>query len=127
MKISKENKRFYIDMIKKQLSYAESKHPEFAHYFDADILIDLNENLIKDIKRRLEIRRKHNETLEKTKMVGALEILQEEVFEANLSFLEEDYDNCLQELAQCGAVIIRMMDLVCRIRKEKVKEQDKFW
>lgn len=127
MKISKENKRFYIGMIKKQLSYAESKHPEFAHYFDSDILIDSNENIIKDIKRRLEIRRNSNETLEKTKMVGALDILQEEVFESNLSFLEEDYDNCLQELAQCGAVIIRAMDLVCRIRKEKVKEQDKFW
>lgn len=121
MKINIENKCKFFAMINKELSHAESKHPEFAHYFDADILIDSNENLIKDIKRRLEIRRKSNETLEKTKMVGALEILQEEVFEANLSFLEEDYDNCLQELAQCGAVILRTMEFV---KNEMEKENE---
>ena len=46
-------------------------------------------------------------------------ILHEEICEALEAYQEGDNAHALQELAQCGAVIIRMMDFVaCKIEKE---------
>ena len=39
-------------------------------------------------------------------------ILVEEINEAVVAFLQGDKEHCLQELSQCGAVILRMMEFV---------------
>lgn len=39
-------------------------------------------------------------------------ILQEEIWEATVAYLNGDKKHCLEELAQCGAVILRMMQFV---------------
>ena len=39
-------------------------------------------------------------------------LLLEEIAEARTAYLEGDKKHCLQELAQCGAVILRMMQFV---------------
>lgn len=47
-------------------------------------------------------------------------LLREEFAEAMNAYLKGDKEQCLQELAQCGAVILRMMDFVrCSITKHK--------
>lgn len=43
-------------------------------------------------------------------------LLYEEVAEATEAWLQRDKEHCLEELAQCGAVILRMMEFV---EKEK--------
>lgn len=42
----------------------------------------------------------------------ACDLLREEIAEAMNAYSQGDKAHCLQELAQCGAVILRMMDLV---------------
>lgn len=39
-------------------------------------------------------------------------ILEEEIAEARVAYLQGDKNHCLEELAQCGAVVLRMMDFV---------------
>ena len=42
----------------------------------------------------------------------ALDLLQEEIFEAMVAHQYNEKEHCLEELAQCGAVILRMMEVV---------------
>lgn len=42
----------------------------------------------------------------------ALDILQEEIYEAMVAHQYNEKEHCLEELAQCGAVILRMMEVV---------------
>ena len=51
--------------------------------------------------------------------ISAEDLLHCEVLEAMEAYLKGNYRHCLQELAQCGAVILRMMDMV---RTEMEKE-----
>lgn len=42
----------------------------------------------------------------------ALDLLHEEIFEAMVAHQYNEKEHCLEELAQCGAVILRMMEVV---------------
>ena len=95
----------HIRMIQDEHRKACEKHPKFC-----DIMTRKSERYL----ARLEAyRKKHTTTIFKRKQVYSAEyILDEEIKEALHAFVNGDYDNALQELAQCGAVILRMMQYV---------------
>lgn len=83
---------------------AERKHPRFA-----DRMMGPGEALIatkcaENAKRANDNKRPGD--------VTAKDVFQEEFLEAMAEYAKGDHDACLDELAQCGAVILRMMDFV---------------
>lgn len=99
----------HIRMIEQEFSKACEKHPKFC-----DIITRKSERYL----ARLEtFRKKHTTTMFKRKQVYSAElILDEEIKEALHSYKQGDREHCLQELAQCGAVILRMMQYVEEVR-----------
>lgn len=98
----------HLEAIKYELSYAEKKHPQFCDCFDSLMGIyyrDIVERILTQV-------RSINDSLTEANNIGAMQILQEEITEAMLAFAEGDLSHCLQELAQCGAVILRIMEFV---------------
>jgi hypothetical protein len=98
----------HLEAIKYELSYAEKKHTKFCDYFDS-----LMGSYYRDIVERiLHQVRSINDSLTEENNIGAMQILQEEITEAMLAYAEGDLPHCLQELAQCGAVILRTMEFI---------------
>lgn len=99
----------HIRMIEQEYAKACEKHPKFC-----DIMTRKSERYL----ARLEaFRKKHTTTIFKRKHVYSAEyILDEEIKEALHAYKANDYDLALQELAQCGAVILRMMQYVEEVR-----------
>lgn len=90
----------FRQMIESEFSKAYTKHPKFCDDFTG-----ASERFIVD---ELECWRKVNSVAP----YHADAILNEEILEALEAYKQGDMDHCLQELAQCGAVILRMMDFV---------------
>lgn len=99
----------HLKAIQYELSHAESKHPKFCYCFDSDTTI-LNYRETK--KSLVKYAQASNDKLTQEEKLGAMDILYEEFHEACLAYAEGDLSHCLQELAQCGAVILRTMDFV---------------
>lgn len=98
----------HFKAIKHELSYAEKKHPKFCDCFDS-----LMGSCYKDIVEKMLTQvRCINDSLTEANNIGAIQILQEEITEAMLAYAEGDLPHCLQELAQCEAVILRTMEFV---------------
>ena len=88
-------------MILDELEKAETKHPKFADFFTT-------KNNIFAVQKSLK-------TIREVNSEGPYDadiILREEVLEATEAYLQNDRENCLKELAQCGAVILRCMEMV---------------
>ena len=99
----------YLVAIKEELRKAEGKHPEFCD--------EITGKLPKTVKKALVNLRLENDV----PPFYADSILHEEICEALEAYQEGDKAHALQELAQCGAVIIRMMDFVSKeIDKEMI-------
>lgn len=95
---AKENK--FFEMILDALKNAEEKHPQFADVYS------MKEPPV--VRKSLKYLRERNAE-------GPFEadtILYEEIAEATEAWLQRDKEHCLEELAQCGAVILRMMEFV---------------
>lgn len=106
----------HLKAIKYELNYAEKKHPKFCDCFDSLMGIsykDIVEKILTQV-------RSINDSLTEANNIGAMQFLQEEITEAMLAYAEGDLPHCLQELSQCGAVIIRMMEFV-KNEMEKTK------
>ena len=87
-----------VEMMLDELREAYQKHPNFCDDFTQQTLI----------------RTMHEERVAKRKNEGpffADLVLLEEVAEARTAWLEGDKKHCKRELAQCGAVVLRMMAL----------------
>ena len=97
--MSKVKTRFFL-MIHEELVKAEEKHPKFCDHFTTYTLAGC--------KAAEQLCKAHNSSAP----YFAEELLREEVFEAFVAYKEGDKEHCLQELAQCGAVILRMMQFV---------------
>ena len=95
-----EQKEKFIALINAGLDKAESKHPKFCDDFTG-----AREWFIVD---ELERWRKVNSGAP----YHADAILNEEILEALEAYKQGDLEHCLQELSQCGAVILRMMQFV---------------
>lgn len=90
----------FMGMILDQLEKAEEKHSQFADVYS------MKEPPV--VRKSLKYLRERNSE-------GPFEadtILYEEIAEATEAWLQGDKEHCLQELAQCGAVILRMMEFV---------------
>lgn len=98
MKPEKLNK--FIAQMKIELAEAESKHPHFA-----DGLSERSAGNVKfNIKEMRDINAKPP--------CMADRIILEEVFEAIEAYQKEEIVHAQQELAQCGAVILRTMEML---------------
>ena len=90
----------FTGMILDQLEKAEEKHPVFTDVYSTKELRVVRKCL-------KELRERNSESPYK-----ADTILYEEIAEATEAWLQGDKEHCLEELAQCGAVILRMMEFV---------------
>ena len=97
----------FIAQMKIELAEAEAKHPHFAD--------GLSERSAGNVKFNLKAMRDINGQ----PPYMADRILSEEVFEAIEAYQKEDPVHAQQELAQCGAVILRMMEFVENEIEEK--------
>lgn len=95
-----ENRYTFLKAIYDELEKAEKKHPKFCDEMTTFTLAGCKdaENLFKGYNSNAPY--------------YADELLKEELFEALTAYKEGDKDHCLQELAQCGAVILRIMEFV---------------
>lgn len=93
----------YLVAIKEELRKAEGKHPDFCDKMTNCVSADF-------MKKSELLYKKFNSK----PPYSAESILEEEVREALSAYLEGDRIHALEELAQCGAVIIRMMDFVSK-------------
>ena len=100
MKPEKLNK--FIAQMKIELAEAESKHPHFAD--------GLSKRSAQNVRFNLYLTRKEKENGHPPYMADR--ILSEEVFEAIEAYQKEDLVHALLELAQCGAVILRTMEML---------------
>ena len=92
-------------IVRNELNKAEQKHPKFC-----DAMIDPSDfasvlTTWDIVEQRTKIRNERGPWT-------ADNILMEEVAEAMNAYQQGDKAHALQELAQCGAVILRMMELV---------------
>lgn len=96
----------FTEMIHCQLKLAEKKHPVFCDKFTNHNRYDakIDESCCKELNKKGPFR--------------ADIILLEEIAEARTAFIDKDFDHCLEELSQCGAVVLRMMEYV-QTQKEK--------
>lgn len=91
----------YLVAIKEQLRKAEGKHPKFCDVLTKCAEPDTMEKAERIFKK-----------LNSKGPWSAETILNEEIVEALNAYLHGDKYQCLVELAQCGAVILRMMEVV---------------
>ena len=97
--MSKVKTRFFW-MIQNELDKAEEKHPKFF-----DRLTGARQENMDAYEHRIKM-------VNKKGPFYAEFILDEEKVEELNAYLKGDKEHCLQELAQCGAVILRMMQFV---------------
>lgn len=105
MKTEKLNK--FIAQMKIELAEAESKHPRFAD--------GVSERSRANVDFNLEFLRNKNGKAP----YMADNILYEEIFEAIEAYQKEELVHAQQELAQCGAVILRTMEMLENEIEEK--------
>ena len=90
----------YSKMIETEFANACIKHPKFC-----DAVTNKSENAVK--KALTDLRIDNSGT-----PYYADQILHEEICEALEAYQQGEKAHCLQELAQCAAVILRMMEFV---------------
>lgn len=97
----------FIAQMKIELAEAESKHPHFAD--------GLSERYAGNVKFNL----KEMRNINAKPPYMADRIILEEVFEAIEAYQKKDLVPALLELAQCGAVILRTMEMLENEIEEK--------
>ena len=91
----------YLVAIKEELRKAEGKHPKFCDaVLDPDSSVSWDESEFR-IKARNAMTNEYADN-----------ILMEEMAEAFAAYQQGDKAHCIQELAQCGAVILRIMETI---------------
>lgn len=91
----------FLEMVMTEYKGAKEKHPVFADEFCHHWRI----GFAKEQEQKWKEINSHGKS-------RADFILKEELAEAITAYLQKDKSHCLQELAQCAAVIFRMADFV---------------
>ena len=96
------------------LEHAKTEHPHFATSVMSDPGPYYSKKFLEEQRAKLEVM---------TKLGGenGTHVLMCEVAEAMESFARKDYFATLNELAQCGAVVVRMMEAVQELMYEAAK------
>lgn len=103
-----------IEMIRQEFVEAKRKHPFFAARFTRDDR-EWNYEALANHSRIINDGRGEKDSCAEL-------LLEEEIFEALAAYKDGDLDACQKELAQCGAVILRMMCFVEDEKKRKYYE-----
>ena len=88
------------NLIEKEFSHAVTKHPKFCDHF-------IDESARTWAEAEMRIKARNSRPPEYADCV-----LMEEVAEAFAAYQQGDKEHALQELAQCGAVILRIMETI---------------
>ncbi|MCK9571600.1 hypothetical protein M0R72_21800 [Candidatus Pacearchaeota archaeon] len=104
----------HIEAIEKALEHAKSKHPFFAHAAMAGWSKPDSAECLSSARAQLK-------TTTTAKMVSGMDVFACEIAEAQEAYSRGDYAHCLEELAQVGAVNIRMMEAVEEMMKGGVE------
>ena len=107
----------FIDAIKKELSWAEQEHPFFAHVPGWDCPDK------EGVDEALQARRDNLKNEIEMGDISGFAVLMCEMWEAEEAIHNGDYDAALKELAQCGAVVLRNMELVQKMKNSKEKRE----
>jgi NTP pyrophosphatase (non-canonical NTP hydrolase) len=105
----KLRKEFLAD-VEAAVVKAERKHSKVCDIFCFHKLCE--------IKDELEKTRTRNDAYERCDESHFLGVLQEEILESLEAYMQNDYKQCLKELAQVAAVAIRGMEFVYRLTPE---------
>ena len=104
----------HLAAIADALEHAKRKHPFFADvavsYLDFRKAVD-----------QIAIAREYLADKVKANRCGGMTVLMCEVYEAIEAFSRKDYAATMDELAQCGAVVVRMMEAVQELADEAAK------
>lgn len=85
-----------------QVRFAEMKHPDFVVRFESSTtVLPAVQNSLAVARAKSDAEAKDGYSFEAT--------INEEILEALEAYLQKDYKHALEELAQCGAVIVRAM------------------
>lgn len=95
----------HIEAIEKALEHAKAKHPFFAHAAMADWSKELSDECLSSARAQLWEATSSN-------TVSGMDVLACEIAEAQEAYSRGDLAHCLEELAQVGAVNIRIMEFV---------------
>ena len=101
----------HLAAIADALEHAKRKHPKFADRLFMFGNVNACSDYLDSFRRELEHEKRTNATCAKT-------VLRCEILEAEVAFLSRDYAHTLEELAQCGAVVVRMMEAVQALSDE---------
>ncbi len=112
------NRTETLDAISAALEHAKAKHPKFA-----DVAVSTH-NALK-AERDLSYCREYLKARIDAGRCSVMTVLSCEIAEASDAFARRDYAHTLEELAQCGAVIVRMMEAVQALVDEAGKEAKK--
>lgn len=97
------------------LQHAKRKHPFFAHY-------PMEKWLPRQTSEALAEARVNLADMISINAVSGSDVLECEIAEARDDYSRGDFSACLEELAQCGAVVLRMMEAVQELADEAEKE-----
>lgn len=97
----------HIHKIERALEHAKEKHPFFAHHVHAPVagFVHRTESTLRLMRACIDVAIDNSN-------LSAHDLLLCELAEAMVEYAKHDYAACLEELAQCAAVIIRMMEMV---------------
>lgn len=92
----------FIESVKREYEFAKVKHPTFAGKltdipYKRALLFESQQKMVNDSDGK-------NATAEN--------LLMEELYEMIVAYHNSNKCHCLQELAQCAAVIFRMFDMI---------------
>ena len=104
------NKTELLKLVSDAYDYACEKHPFFAHVGMLDLTKKFSNELLLHQRKWL------NDVINR-ECVSGIDVLECETAEAQEAYSRKDYAHCIQELAHCAAVILRMI--------EKVQEESK--
>lgn len=102
----------FIAMIATEVHKAENKYPIFCNRLPRiGNTLELTQFALATARARSDAEKHGGYSFENT--------INEEILEVLEAWQLEDYDACMTELAQCGAVILRAMDFVNKYKGDK--------
>ena len=104
----------HLDAIADALEHAKAEHPKFA-----DVAVSTHSAF--KAERDLSYCREYLEARINAGRCSGMTVLSCEIAEASDAFVRRDYAQTLEELAQCGAVVVRMMEAVQECIDEAAK------
>lgn len=105
----------FSEQVATELEAAKIKHSFFAH-------TPLNDECVFTSQKNLKIQRESLQASIARSDYSGSEVLLCELAEAQEAFSNEQYEDCLKELAQCGGVVCRIAEAVKAMMESEAKQ-----